>query len=278
MLDAMQLRGMSVRTQRAYIDAVIHLSRYYRGSPEALDGEQIQSYLLYLLRERKLSRSTVNQAGCAFRFLYRVVLERSETVQIPLVAAANRLPELLSREEVARVFACAPHPKARTLLMTAYGSGLRVSELCHLQVNDIDSAEDRMCLRVVQGKGAKDRYVPLSPDLLEVLRTYWRAARPRHWYFAAEHDGTRAIAVTTAQRWWGMARDAAGITKRGGIHTLRHCYATHLLEAGVDLHSIGQWLGHRHLSTTTRYLHLARPDLSAGARREPLALLSALPS
>lgn len=277
MLDALQLRGMAKRTQEAYIDAVARLARHYRCNPEQLDSHQVQAYLLHLLRERGLSRSTVNQAGCAFRFLYGTVLKRSEAMQIPLGAPPQRLPEVLSRAEVARVFACAPHGKARTFLMTAYGSGLRLSELCHLRVADIDTAADRMCLRVVQGKGAKDRYVPLPADLLAVLRSYWRVARPRQWLFPASSDRTRALDKHCAQRWWGVARDAAGIGKRGGIHTLRHCYATHLLEAGVDLHSIGQWLGHRHLSTTTRYLHLARPDVSAGARREPLALLSALP-
>lgn len=277
MLDALQLRGMAKRTQEAYIDAVARLARHYRCSPGKLDSQQVQTYLLHLLRARGLSRSTVNQAGCAFRFLYGTVLGRSEVMQIPLGAPPQCLPEVLSREELARLFECAPHLKARTFLMTAYGSGLRLNELCHLRVADIDSATDRMCLRVVQGKGGKDRYVPLPWDLLAVLRTYWRTARPRQWLFPASRDAGRPLDATSAQRWWGVARDAAGIGKRGGIHTLRHCYATHLLEAGVDLHSIGQWLGHRHLSTTTRYMHLVRPDASAGARREPLALLSALP-
>ena len=154
-----------------------------------------------------------------------------------------------------------------------------MSELCQLRVGDIDGHADRMCVRVVQGKGAKDRYVPLPADVLQLLRAWWRLGHPR------------ALAVSGAKRcrpsrWtWtapsaGTARPApiAGITKQGGIHTLRHCYATHLLEAGVDLHSLSQWLGHRHVSTTMRYLHLARPDAPDGARRLPLALLTALPS
>jgi site-specific recombinase XerD len=144
-------------------------------------------------------------------------------------------------------------------------------------VCDIDSHADRMCIRVVQGKGAKDRYVPLAPDVLELLRTWWRSAHPPLWVFPGHVDASQPISDVTAQKWYQAARSAAGITKQGGIHTLRHCYATHTLEAGADLHSLSQWLGHRHVSTTSRYLHLARPDAPDGARREPLNLLAALP-
>jgi integrase/recombinase XerD len=140
-----------------------------------------------------------------------------------------------------------------------------------------DVAADRMCVRVVQGKGAKDRYVPLPADLLTELRQYRSLLKPRGWLFPAAADAGRPLHSEQAQRWYWHARDAAGITKAGGIHLLRHCYATHLLEAGVDLHSISQWLGHRHVSTTARYLHLARPDAPDGARSSPLALLSSLP-
>jgi site-specific recombinase XerD len=157
---------------------------------------------------------------------------------------------------------------------------MRLSELCRLQVRDIDSHADRMCIHVVQGKGGKDRYVPLADDVLEVLRAWWRSARPRMWIFpgqGGQDKGSQPITDATVQKWYYAARDAAGITKRGGIHTLRHCYATHLLEAGVDLHSLSKWLGHNHLSTTGRYLHLVRPDLPDGARRAPLKLLAVLP-
>jgi site-specific recombinase XerD len=155
--------------------------------------------------------------------------------------------------------------------------GLRVSELCALRAEHIDSAADRMCVHVVQGKGARDRFVPLADDLLALLRRYWQTCRPRQWLFGPRTGQPRALHVQLAQRTYCRARDAAGITKVGGIHTLRHCYATHLLEAGVDLYSLQQWLGHNHVSTTTRYLHLAQPGLPEGARREPLALLAALP-
>lgn len=277
MLDALELRGMAARTREAYIDAVARLARHYRRSPDSLSDAEVQQYLLHLLRERRLARSSVNQYGCAYRFLYGTVLGLDGAAfQIPLAAAPQKLPEILSREELARLFAATRHAKARSFLMLAYGTGLRLSELCSLRVTDIDSAADRMCIRVVQGKGAKDRYVPLGADVLALLRQWWRLARPRQWLFAAARDASRPLDKKAPQRWYRAARADAGITKQGGIHGLRHAYATHLLEAGVDLYSLQQWLGHGHISTTTRYLHLVRPDVPDGARREPLNLLGAL--
>ena len=218
MLDALVLRGMAARTQEAYIGAVAGLARHYRRSPDTLSADEVQHYLLHLLRERRLSRSSVNQYGCACRFLYGTVLGLDGAAfQIPLAPAPQRLPEILSREELARLFAMATHLKSRIFLMLTYGTGLRLSELCRLRAQHIDSHADRMCIRVEQGKGGKDRYVPLSEDVL------------------------------------------------------------HLLEAGYDLYSLQQWPGHNHVSTTTRYLHLRRPDVPDGARSQPLALLSALP-
>lgn len=277
MLDALELRGMAVRTQESYIDAVARLARHYKRSPALLSAEEVQGYLLHLLRERHRSRSTVNQYGCAFRFLYGTVLGLDgQAFHIPLGIAPQRLPEILSREEIARLFAVTTRLGPRTFLMLAYATGLRLSELCHLRVADIDSHADRMCLRVVQGKGGKDRYVPLEADALEVLRAWWHSARPPSWLFAGR-DGSQPVNGATVQKWYHAARAKAGITKRGGIHSLRHCYATHMLEAGADLYSLSQWLGHRHVSTTARYLHLARPDAPDGARRDPLKLLAALP-
>ncbi len=279
MIDALVLHGKARRTQQTDIAAVVQLAQHYRRSPDTLSGGEIEAYLLHLLRDRKLSRSTVNQAGCAINFLFGKVLGRNgPPCAIPLPRGPQKLPEILSREEIGRLLAGAPSLKARTLLSCAYGLGLRVSELCAVRVEHIDTAADRMCVRVVQGKGAKDRYVPLAADLLETLRGYWRTARPQQWLFPGYDDVAQPVDIKTAQRWYRRARTAAGISKAGGIHTLRHCYATHLLEAGVDLHSISQWLGHRHVSTTARYLHLARPDAPDGARRAPLALLSSLPS
>ena len=278
MLDAMQLRGKAVRTQGAYVEAVAHLGSYFKCSPSRLSSQQVQDYLLYLLRERKRSRSTVNQYGCAYRFFYGTVLGwDGDAFQIPLAPAPQRLPEILSRQELARLFASACHDKARTFLQVAYGTGLRVSELCHLRPEHIDSHADRMCIRVEQGKGAKDRYVPLADDVLAVLRGHWRTARPAGpWLFGALGNPSQPLNPKNAQRWYGGARAAAGISKQGGIHSLRHAYATHLLEAGLDLYSLQQWLGHSYVSTTMRYLHLARPDQPDGARAKRMSLLDAL--
>ena len=278
MLDALILRGMALRTQESYTDAVSRLARHYWRSPDSLSAEQVREFLLHLLRDLQRSRSTVNQYGCAFRFFFGTVLGfDAGQFHIPLGIAPQRLPEILSREEIARLLAATTRLGPRTFLMLAYGTGLRLSELCHLRVCDIDSHADRMCIRVVQGKGGKDRYVPLAPDVLQALRTWWRSSHPQLWFFPGQADASQPISDATPQKWYQAARAEAGITKHGGIHTLRHCYATHTLEAGADLHSLSQWLGHRHVSTTSRYLHLARPDAPDGARREPLNLLAALP-
>lgn len=276
MIDAMQLRGLAARTQQAYVTAVFGLARHYRCDPQQLDSARVQAYLIHLIRERGLSRSSVNQAGCAFRFLYHTVLGLERRVQVPLGKAEQRLPQILSRAELARMFTCAAAGKPRTVLMTAYALGLRVSELCQLRVRDIDGAADRMCVHIVQGKGAKDRYVPLAPDTLQMLRHWWALHRPREWLFCSQADPSLPLKEDSALRWFHAARSDAGISKSGGIHTLRHCYATHLLESGVDLHTLSKWLGHRHVSTTMRYLHLARPDAPDGMRAAPLQLLSAL--
>jgi site-specific recombinase XerD len=282
MLDALNLRGMAQRTEQAYIHWVAKLALHYKVSPAKLDDQQVQQYLLYLQRDRQLTRSSVNQATSAFRFLYDKVLGRSaDAFEIPLGKAPQKLPQILSRQELAALFAHAPNVKARTVLMVCYASGLRLSEVCHLRVANIDSHTDRMCIHVQQGKGGKDRYVPLSVDMLDQLRLYWHTlpgGQRGPWLFGAQSDVNQALDPCTAQRWYHAARSAAGITKQGGIHTLRHCYATHLLEVGVDLHSLSKWLGHRHVSTTSRYLHLAQPGLPEGAQRRPLALLSALPN
>ena len=281
MLDALVLRGMAARTQESYIGAVGLLARYYKRSPDTLSAQQVQDYLLHLRRERGRSVATLNQYGCAFRFLFGTVLGLDGAqFQIPLAAAPQRLPEILSREEIARLFAATQHEAARSFLMVAYATGLRLSELCHLRVADIDSHADRMCIRVEQGKGAKDRYVPLDEDVLELLRRHWRVAgltRAQPWLFPSPEDAARPISDSSPQKWYHAARAAAAITKQGGIHTLRHCYATHMLESGVDLYTLSRWLGHRHVSTTSRYLHLVRPDVPAGAKHAPLALLKALP-
>lgn len=280
MLDAMILRGFSPRTQDTYLGAVVRLSQHYNCSPGLLSDDQIQAYLLHLLQERSLARSSVNLCSCAVRFLICDVLGQTERrLQIPLGRSPQRLPELLSRAEVAALLGATMSLKARTFLMVAYASGLRLSELCQLRGRDIDSACDRMCIRVIQGKGGKDRYSLLAPDLLEQLKLYWRTcrmgAKAEDWLFTSRRNPSQPLDRNSGQYYYNKARQAAGITKQGGIHTLRHCFATHLLEAGVDLNSISKLLGHANLSTTSRYLQMARPGISTGGAA--LALLSQLP-
>ena len=275
MQDAMILRGFALRTQQSYLAAVIALARHYHASPDTLGGKELQGYLLHLITDKKLAYASVNQAACAFRFFFEAVLKRPEVrLDIPMAKVPKRLPQILSREEVARLIGAARSLRGRTLLMTTYATGLRVSEVCALQVGDIESAPDRMCLKVRQGKGGQDRYTLLSPRLLDTLRDYWRVGRPRRWLFP-NPAGTAPIEVKTAQRLYCAARDAAGIAREGGIHTLRHCFATHLLEAGVDLPTLQRLLGHGHVSTTMRYLHLAHSHVTGAT--SPLELLDLAP-
>jgi integrase/recombinase XerD len=271
MRDAMVLRGFALRTQEAYVAAVIALAKHYHRSPDTLDPGQLQSYLLHLITEKKLAYASVNQASCAFRFLFGAVLNRPDLrLHIPMAKVPKRLPQILSREQVARLIEAGATLRARTLLSLTYAAGLRVTEVCALELTDIESAPDRMCIKVRQGKGGQDRYTLLSPRLLETLRRYWCDRRPRRWLFP-NTSGRAPIDPTTAQRMYYAARDAAGIAPEGGIHTLRHAFATHLLEAGVDLPTIQRLLGHGHISTTMRYLHLARTRVTGTT--SPLDLL-----
>jgi integrase/recombinase XerD len=269
--EAMVLRGFSPRTRESYVACVKALAKYYWQPPDVLDGAQIQAYLLHLITEKKLAYASVNQAACAFRFMFGTVLRQPEVrLDIPMAKVPKRLPQILSREEVTRLIKAAATLRGRTLLATTYAAGLRASEVCALQITDIESAPDRMCLKVRQGKGAQDRYTLLSPRLLDTLRRYWCDRRPRQWLFP-NIAGTAPIDVSTAQRIYCAARDAAGIAREGGIHTLRHAFATHLIEAGVDLPTVQRLLGHGHISTTMRYVHLARAHVIGTT--SPLELL-----
>jgi len=269
--DAMVLRGLALRTRESYLAAVTGLAKHYRRSPDLLTAEDVQAYLLHLIVKRRLAYASVNQAACACRFLFGTVLRRpQERFDIPMAKVPKTLPRILSREEVTRLFEHAANLRARTLLMATYAAGLRVSEVCALQLADIESAPDRMCLKVRQGKGGRDRYTMLSPALLATLREYWRSHRPTTWLFP-NPSGTAPIDATTAQRMYCAARDRAGLERCGGIHTLRHCFATHLLESGVDIHTIQRLLGHNHVSTTMRYFHLAQNKLTGTT--SPLELL-----
>lgn len=272
MLDAMELRAFAQRTRETYLHWAIELARHTRRAPEQLDAADLERFLLHLLRVQHLAPATCNQALHALRFLWCVVLKRPEiVVELPNAHVPRRLPEILSRAEVARILEAAGNLRHRALLMATYAAGLRVSEVSHLRVADIDS--ERMALRIEQGKGARDRYSLLPSQLLATLRLYWRAYRPRVWLFPQRHADV-PIDTSQAQKWFYAARDHAGITKRVGIHGLRHAFATHLLEAGVDLRTIQGLMGHSSLGTTQRYLHLIQPNNRTTASR--LNLLDAL--
>jgi integrase/recombinase XerD len=270
-LDDLRLRNYSPRTLQTYLRHVVRFSTHFGRSPEQLGPEEIRAYQLHLLQQRHASWSAFNQAVCALRFLYRVTLQAGFPVaMIPYGKKPKSLPAVLSRAEVAQLFARVAQPLERLILQTTYACGLRAAEVLGLRVGDIDSS--RMLLWVRRGKGQKDRGVPLSPALLEALRAHWRQRRPTTWLFAGQTpSGQRSLGAL--QRLVRRAVVAAGFTKRVSLHTLRHSYATHLLEAGVDVVTIQRLLGHRDLQTTARYLHLSAPQLG----RTP-GLLEALPA
>jgi integrase/recombinase XerD len=267
--DDMQVRGMAERTRETYLWAVSGLATFYRRSPDQISDQEIQAYLLHLIRERQRSWSTCNIVVQALRFLYHTTLKRDRmTFSVPSPRRPGTLPAILSRAEVERLIAHVRNLKHRTMILTAYAAGLRLSELLHLRVSDLDSA--RMTIRVEQGKGGQDRYTVLSAHLLEALRGYWKETRPGTWLFPSA-QGPHPMDPSALQRAYQTAKQRAGITKPGGIHALRHAFATHLLEAGVDIHTIQRLLGHGHISTTTRYFQLTRhTEMGPGS---PLDLL-----
>ena len=233
----MVLRGLAYRTQQTYIESVAKFAKFYGRSPDQITQEEVQRYLLHLLEERKLAHSSCNVVCSALQFLYGVTLKRrGAQFDLPRPKVPQRLPHILSREEIAALFEKTTNLKHRAFLMTTYAAGLRLLEACHLKVCDIDS--DRMTLRIEQGKGAKDRYTLLSPELLKELRRYWIAHRPQPWLFPSPRNARLPMLPKSAQRIFYAAKDRAGITKQCGIHGLRHAFATHLLEAGTDVHTI----------------------------------------
>ena len=268
MIRELELHRKSPRTITAYVAAVAQLAQHFGRSPEHITVEEIRDFVHYLITERHQAFNSCNQKLAAIRFLFKHVLGRANfDLRVPS-KRSGRLPEPLSRGEIAQLIKATGIPKHRVLLMTAYAAGLRVSELVHLRPQDIDSK--RMVIRVEQGKGRKDRYTLLSPRLLEELRGYWRMYRPAIWLFPGR-DGSRPIDATTAQKLYYAAKERAGITRGHGIHCLRHSFATHLLEAGVDLPTIQRLLGHTSLSTTARYLHVTSQHLACVT--SPLDLL-----
>lgn len=263
MMDAMQVRGFSVRTHQSYLSAVSDLARYYHRSPAQLNTSELQAYFLYLVKERGLSGASCRLYLNGIRFLYLQVLNWDAfKVELHAPKAAQRIPELLTRAEVGQILSAGKNTKHRMMLTTCYGCGLRVSELVALKVRDIDS--ERQLLRIEQGKGAKDRQVILSPSLLEQLRDYWRRYRPTLWLFP-RRESQIALDVSTPQKVFTVAKRRVGIDKVGGIHSLRHAYATHQLEAGLPVHQLQRLLGHQNLQSTLRYVHWV-PGYQEGQR------------
>jgi site-specific recombinase XerD len=254
MIEDMTVRNLSPATQRSYLHAVAKFSRYFGRSPDQLDLEDVRAYQVQLVA-RGISWPALNQIVCALRFFYGVTLGQTDLPErIPYAREPRKLPLVLGADEVVRFLEAVPGLKSRTALTAAYAAGLRASEAVRLKVSDIDSS--RMMIRVEEGKGAKDRYAMLSPQLLTILRGYWRLARPRQWLFPGR-DESRPIDPQVLHAACRSACKAAGLAKRVTVHTLRHSFATHLLEAGTDIRIIQVLLGHSNLSTTARYTRVA---------------------
>jgi site-specific recombinase XerD len=270
MTEDMQVRNLALNTQRSYVQQVSLFARHFNKSPEQLGPEEIRAYQVYLTNERKLSPASIITAVAALRFLYKVSLHKDWTFEdvVPAPRKPKKLPIVLSPEEVLRFLSSLGNIRHRAILTTCYAAGLRISEAVHLLPSDIDS--QRMVIRVDQGKGQKDRYVMLSTKLLETLRSYWRAIRPKGWLFEGDVPGqpiTRNAVALVCQK----TRRIAGIRKPVTPHSLRHAFAVHLLESGTDVRTIQLLLGHRSLATTAQYLRIATSRVCSTS--SPLDLL-----
>jgi integrase/recombinase XerD len=258
LIEDLQVRNYSPRTVEAYVAAVAKLARHFKRSPDQLTSEDVRAFQVHLLAQ-KASWSQFNQIVAGLRFFFGTTLARAGVVEmLPYGKRPKRLPTVLSVEEVAQVLEAARPGRERVLLQTAYACGLRISELMSLQVTNIDSA--RMVVNVRQGKGAKDRQVPLSARLLGELRQWWCGHRTKPWLFPGPREGT-ALSVSLVQRMCQKVVARAKLRKKASMHTLRHSFATHMLEAGVDVVTLQKILGHRSLSTTATYLHLSTRQL-----------------
>jgi integrase/recombinase XerD len=263
LIDEIQLRGFSPHTQDSYVRWVTGLARFHHRSPDQIVDDEIKAYLLHLLRIRKLAVSSLIVAVSALRFFFGQVLHRpTQAIEeaLPRMKKPILRPKVYSVQELERLLGWPElNRKHRALLMTTYAAGLRVSEVCQLRIADLLS--DRHQIHVVQGKGKKDRYTLLSPRLLDELRGYWRLYRPKDWLFPSTVYPDRHITEEAVQRAFTEAVARAGLPDRGGIHSLRHSFATHLLEAGVDPLTLQRLLGHSSLRTTTTYLHVRQERL-----------------
>lgn len=256
MMEDMQVRNFSPHTQSTYVLQVSLFARYFSKPPDQLGPEEIRSYQVYLTNEKKLAPGSILIAVAALRFLYKVTLHKDWSVEdiIPAPKKPQKLPIVLSPEEILHFLNCVASPKHRTILTTCYAAGLRISEAIRLKPTEIDS--QRMVIRVEQGKGQKDRYVMLSPKLLEVLRDWWRMGKPRPWLFPGDIPG-RHISKDAVEQACQKAHQRCRIPKPITPHSMRHAFAVHLLERGTDVRTIQLLLGHRSLATTARYLRIA---------------------
>ena len=255
MQEDLLLKAYSPHTQRAYLGCARHFARHYLRSPEEMGEQEIRDFLLHLVRDRKASPATLSMYVNALKFLYNVTLKRPEAVQaLAHPKRPKTLPVILSPEEVLRIFAAIRSVKYKAIIATAYAAGLRISEVCALRVSDIDSQRRRIHVRA--GKGKKDRYVMLGESLLDLLRQYYQAARPQGEYLFPGYKPQRPICTNAVRQVLQQVIREAGLTKRVTMHTLRHCFATHLLEAGTDIRILQVLLSHSSIRTTLRYTHI----------------------
>jgi integrase/recombinase XerD len=272
-IDELTLRGFSPRTLECYIRWVYDLARYYHQRPDLLNDGQLKAYLLHLQTERHLSSSSIRQAVHSLRSFFTLVVRRPETKMKSVLVAPRleiRRPDVFSLQEIQRLLTVGARDlRERAFLATVYSAGLRLNEACHLRLEDVRA--DRQQLRIEQGKGKKDRYTLLPDRLIELLREYWKAYRPKLWLFPGRYDPDKPLLDATAQKIYWRALERAGLPRRGGIHSLRHSFATHLLEAGAELTVLQRLLGHRSLKTTSHYLHVRAERLAQ--IKSPLELI-----
>jgi integrase/recombinase XerD len=260
MTEDLQLRGLSPRTQKTYLSEVTRFARYFRRLPDKLGEKEVREYLLYLINEKHVGHSSLTHAYSALKFIYEVTLSRpGEVTRIPYPRTPKRLPVALDRKEVDALFAATNNLKHLAILMMTYSAGLRLDEVIHLKREDIDTA--RMMVRVRDGKSQRDRYSLLSKVALETLEHYLRYCKPGTWLFPGA-DPEKPISPTSVQKMFQDVLARTGITKPASVHTLRHSFATHLLEAGCDLYHVQLLLGHKSPTTTTTYLHVSRTHLA----------------
>lgn len=260
MMKDLQLKGITPRTQKRYLREIGIMADYFDKPLEELAEKEVKDYLVHMLESRKLSRGTYRGYVAGIKFLYKTTLNREEVVEkIKYPKAKKTLPVVLDLAEVRTMLSVMENLKHRALLTLTYSAGLRVSEAAKLKVTDIDSK--RMMVRVQQGKGRKDRYSILSQTALELLRQYWRQYRPKDWLFEGQKAGT-SLCYTSIRNIFVEAKKRAGIIKPASVHTLRHSFATHLIEAGTSLHHVQLLLGHRSATTTTVYLHVSKMNLA----------------